>query len=234
VLKTTGFDQIATRQPAAVTVASVQTGIELSNLKTTVDLNWTLSGAGPVVDVRDIQGELFGGTMTCPAVHIDPAKPPAQWTLSLREIDLAKVLSVEQQKGIDGTGLLNGTLPITLTAAGASVKDGSIEAQPPGGIIRYTATPEAGKLLAESDQSLKLVAQALNNFHYNVLRVGVQYREDGLLQLAARLEGKNPDMKKTPPIHFNLTVQENIPALLKTLRTVQDIGESLKQRVQKG
>ncbi|MEY4527068.1 MAG: hypothetical protein RL768_787 [Nitrospirota bacterium] len=172
--------------------------------------------------------------MTCPAVHIDPAKPPAQWTLSLREIDLAKVLSVEQQKGIEGTGLLNGTLPITLTAAGASVKDGSIEAQPPGGIIRYTATPEAGKLLAESDQSLKLVAQALNNFHYNVLRVGVQYREDGLLQLAARLEGKNPDMKKTPPIHFNLTVQENIPALLKTLRTVQDIGESLKQRVQKG
>ena len=123
VLRTAGFDQIATRQPAAVTIASVQTGIELSNLKTTVDLNWTLSGAGPVVDVRDIQGELFGGTMTCPAVHIDPAKPPAQWTLSLREIDLAKVLSVEQQKGIEGTGLLNGTLPITLTAAGASTAE---------------------------------------------------------------------------------------------------------------
>ncbi len=234
VLRTTGFDQIATRQPAAVTVASVQTGIELANLKTTVDLSWMLSGAGPVVDLRDIQGELFGGTMTCPAVHLDPAKPPAQWTISLREIDLAKVLSVEQQKGVEGTGLLNGTLPITLTAAGVSVKDGTIEAQPPGGVIRYTATPEAGKLLAESDQSLKLVAQALNNFHYNVLRVGVQYREDGLLQLAARLEGKNPDMKKTPPIHFNLTVQENIPALLKSLRTVQDIGESLKQRAQKG
>lgn len=234
VLRTAGLDQIATRQPAAVTIASVQTGIELSNLKAAVDLNWTFSGAGPVIELRDIQGELFGGTMTCPAVHLDPAKLPAQWTISLREIDLAKVLSVEQQKGIEGTGLLNGTLPLTLTAGGVSVKDGTIEAQPPGGLIHYTAAPEAGKLLAESDQSLRLVAQALNNFHYNVLRVGVQYREDGLLQLAARLEGKNPDMKKTPPIHFNLTVQENIPALLKSLRTVQDIGESLKQRVRKG
>jgi hypothetical protein len=40
-------------------------------------------------------------------------------------------------------------------------------------------------------------------------------------------------MKKTPPIHFNLTVQENVPALLKSLRMVQDIEDSLKQRVQK-
>mgnify|MGYP003344342564 FL=1 len=48
----------------------------------------------------------------------------------------------------------------------------------------------------------------------------------------SRLEGRNPEMKKMPPIHFNVTVQENIPALLKSLRLVQDIEESLKQRVQ--
>lgn len=233
VLKTAGFDQIATRQPATVTVASVQTGIEISNLSFTADLNGALSGAGLVVDVQDVQAELFGGTMTSPSFHFDPARLPARLTISLRELDLAKVLSAEQQKGIEGTGVLNGTLPIAVAAAGASVKDGTIEAQPPGGTIRYLATPEAGKLLAESDQGLKLVGQALNNFHYNVLRVGVQYREDGLLQLAARLEGRNPDMKKMPPIHFNVTVQENIPALLKSLRVVQDIEESLKQRVQR-
>lgn len=233
VLKTTGFDHVATRQPAAVTVASVDTGVEFTNLKTTVDVDWTVSGTGPAIELRDIQGELFGGTMTSPSVHVDLAKAPARLAISLREIDLAKVLSLEQQKGIDGTGLLNGTLPLTITAAGVSVKDGTIEAQPPGGVIRYTTTAEAGKLPAESDHSLRLVSQALNNFHYNVLRVGVQYREDGQLQLSARLEGKNPDMKKTPPIHFNLTVQENIPTLLKSLRVTQDIEASLRQRVQK-
>lgn len=233
ILRTTGFDRVTTRQPARVTIASLQTGIEFSNLAATVDLDWTLSGGGPIVDLREIEGELFGGTMTSPGVHFDPAKPSSLVTLSLREIDLAKVLAVEQQKGIEGTGLLNGTVPITLTTAGVSVKDGSIEAQLPGGVIRYAASPEAGKLLAESDYSLKLVGQALNNFHYNVLRAGVQYREDGLLQLAARLEGKNPDLKKIPPIHFNLTVQENIPALLKSLRLVQDIEDALEQRVRK-
>lgn len=230
-LRTTGLDHIATRQPVAVRIASVHTGIEISNLATMAEVNWTFSEAGPIIDLRDIQGELFGGTIASPEFHVDPAKPLQQLTVALREIDLAKVLSVEQQKGLEGTGLLDGMVPLTITSAGVSVKDGMVEARPPGGTIRYVAPPEAGKLVAESDRGLKLVGQALNNFHYNILTAGVQYREDGFLQLAARLEGRNPDMKKTPPIHFNLTVQENVPVLLKSLRLVQDIEESLKQRV---
>jgi hypothetical protein len=80
---------------------------------------------------------------------------------------------------------------------------------------------------------MKLVAQALSNFQYTVLRAGVQYAEDGVLQLAAQLEGRNPDMKKSPPIHFNVNVQENIPALLQSLRLVQDIEESLQGKLQR-
>ncbi len=77
---------------------------------------------------------------------------------------------------------------------------------------------------------MQLVLQALNNFHYNVLQVGAQYGDVGTLNLNVRLEGRNPDQKKSPPIHFNLTVQENIPALLKTLRLVQDIEESVRKK----
>jgi hypothetical protein len=48
-----------------------------------------------------------------------------------------------------------------------------------------------------------------------------------MLQLQARLEGKNPDQKKSPPIHFNLTVQEHIPSLLKSLRLVGNLEDSI-------
>ena len=34
------------------------------------------------------------------------------------------------------------------------------------------------------------------------------------------------------PVHFNLTVQENIPALLKSLRIVQGIEQALEERLQ--
>jgi Dicarboxylate transport len=48
--------------------------------------------------------------------------------------------------------------------------------------------------------------------------------------LTARLEGRNPDLKKIPPVNFNLTVQEHIPALLKSLRLVDDIQDAVERK----
>ena len=118
-----------------------------------------------------------------------------------------------------------------MTSQGVTVKDGNFEARPPGGVIRYAATPEAALAVTQANANMQIVLQALSNFHYNVLQVGAQYTETGTLHLRARLEGKNPDQKNIPPIHFNLTVQENIPALLKSLRLVNQLEDSVRNRI---
>ncbi len=51
-----------------------------------------------------------------------------------------------------------------------------------------------------------------------------------MLDLSARLEGRNPDLTQTPPIHFNLTVQEHIPTLLKSLRLIEDIHGMIERK----
>ena len=129
--------------------------------------------------------------------------------------------------------MLDGSIPLTVTSRGLRVQDGNFEARPPGGVIRYTASPEAAHAVTQANTNMEIVLQALSNFHYNVLQVGAQYAENGTLQLQARLEGKNPDQEKSPPIHFNLTVQENIPALLKSLRLVNDLEDSVRNRFSK-
>lgn len=229
-LRAKGLESIATAQPAPVTIASVQTGVEVTNLATMLHMTWTLPNGLPVIDVKDFQCDVFGGSVTSPGLLVDLDKPPYLATFSLRNLDLAKLLSVEQQKGLQGTGTLNGTLPVTITSGGVTVENGVVEAQPPGGIIRYASTPESSRIISESDSHLHLVTQALNNFHYTLLRVGVDYAENGTLFLSARLEGRNPDLKKSPPIHFNLTVQEHVPTLLKSLRLIEDIEDAVQKK----
>jgi hypothetical protein len=220
-------------RPAEVTIASIQTGVDVTDLTMTVEGEWDLHERLPLVEVRNIRCGLLGGTATSQGLRADLGYPPYGLTVLVRELDLHKILSLEQQKGLQGTGMLDGSIPLTVTSQGLKVKDGNFEARPPGGVIRYTASPEAAHAVTQANTNLEIVLQALSNFHYNVLQVGAQYAENGTLQLQARLEGKNPDQEKSPPIHFNLTVQENIPALLKSLRLVNDLEDSVRNRFSK-
>mgnify|MGYP001614307950 FL=1 len=230
VLHTQGLESFGMTQPASISVAAVQSGVDVTNLMASYQIRWKLTDDLPMIDVRDFQCEVFGGTVSNPGPVVDLARLPVTTMFSLRNLDLSKILSVEQQKGLQGTGTLNGTLPVTMTSGGIIVNDGVIEAQPPGGMIRYISTLDSSKVLSESDRQLQLVAQALNNFQYSLLRVGVKYGETGMLDLNARLEGRNPDLRNTPPIHFNLTVQEHIPTLLKSLRLVEDIQGTIERK----
>jgi Dicarboxylate transport len=230
VLHAQGLESIATTRPAPISIASVQTGVEITNLATTLQGTWALSHHLPTIEIKEFRCNLFGGTVTSPGLAVDLSDPVAQATVSLRDLDLAKILSVEQNQNLQGTGTLDGTVPVSITQTGIAVKDGLVTALSPGGIIRYGPAPESSKVISETNSQLHLVTQALNNFHYTVLRVGVDYAENGTLFLSARLEGRNPDLKKIPPINFNLTVQEHIPTLLKSLRLVEDIQGAVEKK----
>jgi len=228
-----GLERVVVSRPAEVTIASIQTGVDVTDLTMTVEGEWDLRERLPLVEVRNIRCGLLGGTATSQGVRADLGYPPYGLTVLVRELDLRKIFSLEQQKGLQGTGMLDGSIPVTVTSQGLRVKDGNFEARPPGGVIRYTASPEAAHAVTQANTNMEMVLQALSNFHYNVLQVGAQYAENGTLQLQARLEGKNPEQEKSPPIHFNLTVQENIPALLKSLRLVNDLEDSVRTRFSK-
>ena len=225
-----GLDRVSVSRPAEVAIASVRTGVDVSDVTMTLEGVWDLREKLPLVEVRNIRCRLLGGTATSQGARADLAYPPYGLTVLVRELDLHKVLDLEQQKGLQGTGILDGSIPVMVTSQGVTVKDGSFEARPPGGVIRYAASPEVARAVTQANANTQFILQALSNFQYNVLQVGAEYAENGTLQLQARLEGKNPDQKKSPPIHFNLTVQENIPALLKSLRLVNDLEDSVRNR----
>jgi hypothetical protein len=93
-------------------------------------------------------------------------------------------------------------------------------------VIRYRSgsPPDAGA------GGLALAQRALSNLQYESLASEVSYTEKGDLILKMRLKGINPDMDPLQPVILNLSVENNIPELLKSLQATRDIQDIIERR----
>ena len=228
----TSLDDVTMVGPAHVSIGRIDSGIELENIALTLRLERLGFGheAGPpVMELTDVSGHTLGGRIASSRIYVDPARPPSRFTLKLDGLQLDRLLQLEQQQGLEGTGVLDGSVPITLNGETITIQDGRVAVRPPGGVIRFAPLDETRQMLVQAKPEMELVLRALENFRYDVLRAVVNYQEDGTLLLETRLEGKTPDMRESPPVHFNLNVQENIPALLQSVQVVKDIEKRLEK-----
>ncbi len=228
----TSLDDLTMEGPAHVRIGRIDSGIEIENIAFALQLGRLGFGHGaapPVMELTDVSGHTLGGRVSSSRIYVDPARPPSRFTLKLDGLQLDRLLQLEQQQGLEGTGVLDGKVPITLNGETITIQDGRVAVRPPGGVIRFEPLEETRRMLVQAKPEMELVLRALENFRYDVLRAVVNYQEDGALLLETRLEGKNPGMKESPPIHFNLNVEENIPALLQSVQVVKDIEERLEK-----
>ncbi len=231
-INATGPDDVTMAGPATVRIGRVDPGIALENIALTLRLGRLGFGHGaghPSVDLTDVSAQTLGGQVSSPRIHFDPARPPTRFTLKVDGVQLDRLLQLEQQPGLEGTGVLDGNVPITLNGKTITIHEGRVAVRPPGGVIRFAPLDETRQMLVQAKPEMELVLRSLENFRYDVLRAAVHYQEDGTLLLETRLEGKNPDMKESPRVHFNLNVEENIPALLKSVQVVKDIEQRLEK-----
>lgn len=228
----TSLDDVTMASPATVRIGHVDPGVALENIALTLRLGrlgFGQSAGQPSVDLKDVSAQTLGGRVSSPRINFDPARPSTRFTLKVDGVQLDRLLQLEQQPGLEGSGVLDGNIPITLNGKTVTIHEGHVAVRPPGGVIRFAPLDETRQMLVQAKPEMELVLRALENFRYDVLRATVNYREDGTLSLETRLEGKNPDMTESPPVHFNLNVEENIPALLQSVQVVKDIEQRLEK-----
>lgn len=182
------------------------------------------------VTLQQAQGQVFGGKLSL---------APGSWTLTrdqqvlpvlLEGLDLSELLQAYPVEGLDGSGLIDVNLPLWISLDGAEVKAGILSAREPGGYLRFQS-PRI-RAMAQSNPSMKLVADALENFQYNLLDGTVDYNLQGKLQLGLRLHGQNPDVEGGRPIHFSINLEEDIPKLLASLQLSDKVSDIIQQRIQ--
>lgn len=207
--------------PASAYLGRIDIGLSLE------ELSWQYSfdtRAGEV-QIIDFDTALLGGKLSIPSAFYNSAKGRQQVDVVLAELRVDSLVNLVDYPGLEADGLISGYIPLIIEGDSISIEKGLIGALKPGGSIHYipdNSTPS-------SDPSLKLVNNALSNYHYQTMNTEVFYFDDGELLLNVQLQGNNPDMNNGQAINLNVNITDNIPSLLKSLQASRIITKELER-----
>ncbi|MDX8405613.1 MAG: YdbH domain-containing protein [Mariprofundus sp.] len=230
-LSVAGSDVLKTGKPARMTLDAFDNGVSVKNIGLTVRLKVPLNARKPVFYLDEGSAQMLGGKLTVAAIALDLNRKRNAFKLKVEHLDLGPILALEQQQGLSGSGLLDGTIPMTLTQNGVTVAQGSLSARVPGGVIRYTGN-DASHALAAGNSKMDLVLGIFRDFHYDQMDVAADYGSDGGLKMGVRLAGKNPAYANGRAVVFNLNLEENVLKLLESLRVDSAVSKKIDKRVQ--
>ncbi len=227
-----GKDETLRIPPTPLRIRNIQSAVELTETALLLSTGTFPQTSIPTLSIMNMSTHLLGGKVFLAEATIDPKAVTHAVTLQVNGLDLNEILRLEQQETVKGTGTLDGTLPLVIsrTESGTAitVQQGTIQGREPGGTLQFEVDKETAKSWTESQPQLDLLVKSLENYHYSKLAIGVDYQKNGILTLATQLDGKNPDFRNGVPIHFNLNIEENIPALMKSLSLVKGLEESIE------
>jgi hypothetical protein len=177
--------------------------------------------------IHGIHAELnsLGGLITSEKFSFDYASSKGEFMANLQNLDLMQVLALEKED-FYSEGKLIGQLPVQFDNGKISISRGRVETIAPGGLIQYRPG-DSVKDLAKTNSQMNMVLDTLMNFHYDSMISNVSYSSDDVLRIDTALKGRNPDFEDGRQINFNLSIEEDVAALLESLR----LGENFSRRL---
>lgn len=216
-----------------VDIARVNAGVPMHTLHLAASAYHRIGGAA-TLHITALNVGVFGGQILASNIQLDTAKLDSKqgnpFTVEVKNISIAELLTLEAQQGLQATGILDGYFPANFRRIGLFVHQGHLAARPPGGLIRYVGGKDVRGLMAQN-LGAKLAFQVLDNFQYHQLDADVNYHADGRLLLGLHLKGKNPAYDHGRPIELNINVEENLIMLFKSLSMADEISDQIEQRL---
>lgn len=158
--------------------------------------------------------ELAGGRLSLSDVVFEPNKP-VDGTLMVEKVDLQALFNLIDVEGLSGSGSISGSLPIHIDGRRVSISDGKLAAIEPG-ILRYLGDALPQEVPGSDDKTsgaIDLARDALADFHYSALLLGLERAASGDGSLTARIEGSNPNLLDNHPFILNIRLDANFDTL---------------------
>lgn len=135
--------------------------------------------------------------------------------VEIAAVNLAALLRLLDIDGLSGDGTIDGRLPVRVDDAGVAIEGGRLVTRGPG-TLRYVASevPEALKAVEQQGgEAMSLLRQALADFRYESLLLGVDRKAGGEGTLTVALRGGNPAVLDNHPFAVNVRLEANFDRL---------------------
>jgi len=216
-------------RPGKINLMQLDSGVIASNIRTSLSLDTTASGALPRIVVQDLFGEILGGSFSGDDIVFDLNRDKNRFEIEAENIDLAEIVATQRLEDIEVTGKIDGTIPVTIEKQGIFIEHGAFISDVRAGTIRYA--PATGTEQLKQNPLTGIALDALKDFRYSHLSADVNFTPDGMLTINLQLKGTSPELDTKRPVHLNINTEQNLLSLLRSLRYAESVGASIDKKV---
>jgi hypothetical protein len=199
-------------------IDSIDAGVTIQQLEANV------IAQNSVLRLKQVQGDIFNGTFLLGDLWLDGREQ--QFNINIQNIDLAQVIALQKQPGINITGDISGDIPFIMGKQGIRIDNGRVSSLT-GGKLSIIDNPSFDSIKVQQPE-----LALLENIDFTQLKSNVKFTPDGWVFFDFAIKGNNPDKKQS--VNLNYTHQENIFTLLESIRLVKSVENKIEQKITQG
>lgn len=183
-------------------------------------------GKPSLVSLSGFSAGLLDGTVSINRMDYNLNTKHTETRVQLSGIPIQSLLDLQGASKLSATGTIRAEIPLLLDNDAFSIPEGSMDAETKGTIV-YSTTPEER---AAAGAGMRLTYEALDNFFYSELVSTITMKPNGDSVISIKLKGRNPDFQENRPVNLNLTIQQNLLDLFRSLTLSSDIEQAITEK----
>lgn len=209
---------LTTAPTQVLTVGSMNPGVPLTDGRIAFQL---LQGTDLAVESAAFP--FSGGTLALAPFHWTLGADTQHVEVTADAIDLAELVRTLELPKIEAEGTVSGRFPIDVERTKVLIRNARLFADEDGGRLAYTG--DAADSAAQSDANVRMAFEALKDFDFTVLEVGLDGNVADRVKITLKLAGKSrndiaygssTNIVRGQPFEFNIGIDTALAELFRS------------------
>lgn len=178
------------------------------------------------VHLEEARLSLGSGKLRVNDAVLGPSDVAREWTVQAADLELRELLELAHIEGVSGSGTLSGAIPLRLAGDGIEIRDALLESSQPG-VLRIRSE-RVRSALGSAGETVEQLALALEDFHYETLRIELEKPVRGETVARLHLLGNNPAVLEGRAFALNVNLEADLDSLLRAVGRGLELSGSLR------